>query len=841
MNRLKIALLLLLAALLLLTASALADEAENLTAGCTVKVVDKTGKVKSITDGKYTTFWESSKRKEPWVTISSEKPIYGLYLCFRNLPESYVIQKKDGEDWVTVAEGDPLYYHAYYELDGLKKIRILSTAEKKNVLGFNEIYAFGEGETPDWVQRWQPPAEKADLLFLIAHPDDELLFTGGAIPTYGAERGNIVQVVYLTPSNPTRRSEALNGLWHLGVRNYPVFGNFSDRYANTGKLKDAYKLINGGQNTVWGWVTEQYRRFRPEVVITQDINGEYGHPQHKMIADAAIQCYPKAADPSEFKESADKYGPWQVKKLYVHLYGDENTQTVLDWDQPLTAFGGKTGAEMAAEAFALHVSQKGMGAGKGKKFEEFKVETTGAKKYPYDHFGLHDTEVGEDEAKNDFLENIDGTAQSVKTKETGTKVDSGEEPETGGTEETEETEELTQEETAEETEEDVTEEAEEAETEAAEETEEETEETSEEETSEETEEETEEEIPAEKAEETEEETVEETAEEPAEEESRASNQKNDTIPMTRFKDVTAPEWADVELNAQGFLDEGEYVYADDENGHWMYVNGTLRVVIERTYEVPDKKHPFYCFTANIWCDMPAGELPTTVFKDPEKKKSAKDFMRNIARDNKVVFATTTDYYIYRIKASYPTGIEVRNGEVIFDDPHKLEYKWGSMPTYETLALYRDGHAESLPNKEKSAQQYVDEDALQVYSFGPCLVKDGKLTEYAEKLCNTSYNPRLAIGVAEDGHYIVAMCEGRVKRSKGVQMAYLAQLMLDKGCTIAVNMDGGQSAAIAFMGHQMNQVVKSDPNGREQADILAFGTSDQVGTFEMADEFKSKKK
>ena len=77
MNRFRIALLLLLTALLLLTVPAWAEEAEDLTAGCTVKVVDKTGKVKSITDGKYTTFWESSKRKEPWVTISSEKPIYG--------------------------------------------------------------------------------------------------------------------------------------------------------------------------------------------------------------------------------------------------------------------------------------------------------------------------------------------------------------------------------------------------------------------------------------------------------------------------------------------------------------------------------------------------------------------------------------------------------------------------------------------------------------------------------------------------------------------------------------------------------------------------------------------
>ena len=810
MNRLKIALLLLLAALLLMTVSAWAEEAEDLTAGCSVKVVDKGGKTKSITDGKYTTFWESSKRNEPWVTISSDKPIYGLYLCFRNLPESYVIQKKSGEDWVTVAEGDPLYYHAFYELDGLNKIRILSTAGKKNIIGFNEIYAFGEGKIPEWVQRWQPPVEKADLLFLIAHPDDELLFTGGAIPTYGSELEKQVEVVYLTSSNPTRRSEALNGLWHMGVRNYPVFGNFSDRYAKSGKLKDAYKLINGGQNTVWSWVTEQYRRFRPEIVVTQDINGEYGHPQHKMIADAAIQCYTKAADPSEFKESADQYGPWQVKKLYIHLYGEEENQTVLDWEKPLTAFGGKTGAQLAAEAFALHVSQKGMGAGKGDKFEEFTVEKTGAKKYPYDHFGLYSTEVGQDEAKNDFLEHIDSEAQPVKAAATEPK----EETETAADQAPAEDEAPSGDEIPDETE--VTEEEPEETEESVE-------------TAEKT------------AEETEETPAEETGEEPSEEKSEALDQKSETIPMTRFKDVTAPEWADVKLNAQGFLDEGEYVFADDENGHWMYVNGTLRVVIDRSYEEPDKKHPFYCFTANIWCDTAAGELPTTVFRDPEKKKSAKDFMRNIARDNKVVFGTTTDYYIYRIKASYPTGIEVRNGEVIFDDPHKLEYKWGSMPTYETLALYRDGHGESLPNKEKSAQQYVDEDALQVYSFGPCLVKDGKLTEYAEKLCNTSYNPRLAIGVAEDGHYIVVMCEGRVKRSKGVQMAYLAQLMLDRGCSIAVNMDGGQSAAIAFMGCQMNQVVKTDPNGREQADILAFGTSDQVGVFEMADEFKSKKK
>ena len=802
MNKLKALLPVLLILLLLLTVvPATAEEAENLTGSLTVKTVDKPGKTGCITDGKYTTFWESSKRKNPWVVVSSDQPIYGLYLCFQKMPDTYVIQKQSGDDWITVAEGgNPHYHHAFFELDGVKKIRILSTMEKNNVMGFNEIYAFGKGEVPDWVQRWEEPVEKADLLVLVAHPDDELLFTGGAIPVYNTEQGRKVAVAYLTPSNTTRRSEALNGLWAMGVRNYPIFGSFADNYANTGKVKDAYKNA-GGKEKVLNWVTELYRRFRPEVVITHAENGEYGHPQHKMVADAAVECFEQAADPMKSPDSYQAYDTWQVKKLYLHQYGEEADQTVLDWDQPLDVFDGKTGAQMAAEAFKLHASQKGMGSKIKGKFVEFTVEETGAKMYPYDHFGLKCTTVGTDEAKNDFLEHIDEADLTHAEKAPAVRKEA--EPEQDETEEEPE-----EEEDPEEPEEDETEENETA---------------GDEETDTDVEEEPE-------------------AEEPEEEQAEEADVKTPSAGATQaFAEVTAPEWADVELNSRGFLDEGEYVYADDENGRYIYVNPTIRVVIKRTIEEPDKKHPFYCFTAHIWCDTEAGELPVTVYNNPEKPKSGKEFMRNIALNNNVVFATTTDYYIYRIKQKYPTGIEVRNGEVIFDDPHKLEYIRGSMPTYETLALYADGHADSLPNPDKSAAKYVEEGATQVYSFGPCLVKDGKLTEYSLKLTNTSYHPRLAIGVVENGHYVVVMCEGRIKRSKGVQMAYLAELMMREGCTIAVNMDGGQSAAVAFMGHQLNQVWSQQPNGREQADILAFGTSGQVGSFEMADEFKTKRK
>ena len=825
MNKLKVLLLLLLI-LLLAAAAGCAEQAVDLTAGLTIKVVDKPGKTAAITDGKYTTFWESSEGNNPYVILSSDKPVYGLYLCFRRLPESYEIQAKSGDSWRTVMQGDTRYHHAFYELDGLTHIRIYATAEKKCTLGFNEIFAFGEGEVPDWVQRWDPPVEKADLMVLVAHPDDELLFTGGAIPTYAVELKKQVEVVYLSSSNPTRRSEALNGLWAMGVRQYPVFGPFSDKYAKTGKVKDAYKEA-GGKDKVLEWVTEVFRRFKPEAVVTHAENGEYGHPQHKMMADAAKECFAFAADSSKYPESAAAYGTWQVKKLYLHLYGDEASQTVLDWDKPLSAFNGKTGAELAAEAFELHVSQKGMGIGKGKNFVEFSVEDTGAKKYPYNRFGLQSTTVGQDEKKDDFLEHLDVNVEAEEP--------DGQAPEQA----------------------DVTEEAEpaaEPEEEPASEEDPVAEEDPEAEADPEAVEYPEEIIEEEILDDPEETPAAETgtaegigpeekpsAEDTAQTENRAGGAAaGDVIPMTRFTDVTAPEWADVTLNEQGFLDEGEYILEDAENGHWMYVSPTLRIQITReylTFEKAKKKDPeqaFYCFKTHIWCDYPAGELPHTVYSNPDEPRTDPKFIREIASEQKVVLALSTDYYTYRAGRAkkdrgYHVGIVIRNGETLYDDPQQKKLQ---MPNYETLALFRDGHVESHASKDKGAQEYLDGGATDVYTFGPCLVKDGRFTEYIAE-ANRVNNPRHAFGMVEPGHYVDVLCEGRVrksdkwKRSTGVMMENLAQIMLDEGCQVAVNLDGGQTAVVAFMGKQLNRVVKTDPYGRKEVEVLAFGTSDRV--------------
>ena len=71
-----------------------------------------------------------------------------------------------------------------------------------------------------------------------------------------------------------------------------------------------------------------------------------------------------------------------MKKLYLHLYPEN--QIVFDWSVPLESMGGKTGIQLAEEAYALHITQRGSG---------MSVTETGTE---YDNrvFGLAYTAVG---------------------------------------------------------------------------------------------------------------------------------------------------------------------------------------------------------------------------------------------------------------------------------------------------------------------------------------------------------------------------------------------------------------------------------------------------------------
>lgn len=712
MKKWLIALLTLLA---LSLSVAFAAEANDITEDCKFKVCSSGRKYTLMTDKKYTSYWESNKIKTPWIAITAPegKPIAGLYVCFGNMPESWEIQTSDdGKDWFTAVPGDTRFLHAYVALpQPAQHVRLAVTSEKKTALRINDLFVLSEGDLPDWVQVWQPTEEKADILFLSTHPDDELIFFGGAIPTYAVEQQRKVVVAYFTRSNTTRSSELLNGLWHMGVRTYPVIGTFKDSYAKN--LKAAYKSA-GGKGKVNEWIVGLYRQYKPEVVVTQDTNGEYGHKQHMMIADAAQNCIALAANEDEFTASTIAYGTWQVKKLYLHLYPEN--QITFDWTVPLKSMNGATGIELAEEAYTLHKTQASSG---------MSVTETGTK---YDNriFGLAFTTVGEDVRKDDFLENIYDAPGSYDA---------------------------------------------------------------------------------------------------------AANNVEATPAPTEVPAYMAHMPA---LNANGFLDEGEYIYSSEDEGLWIYVSQTSKVIIQRKY---DATQPLTWFEADLYGDLDAGEMLRTVQNDPEKMGKVRVDATETAKKHNVVFAMNTDYYTYRVAVNNNrhTGIVIRDGRILYDDPYTEKQVTNSMfPNLDMLAFMPDGSLKVYHSWEKTAQEFIDEGVQTVYSFGPYLLLDGKVSERAYAN-NENKNPRCAIGMVEPGHYVAIMCEGRLKRSAGVTISYLAKMMRAKGCQVAFNMDGGQTAVMVFMGKQLNQIGAYDggkTNSRPTSEVLGFGTSEQVGTYEV---------
>lgn len=695
-------------------------EALNITQECTFKVSYTEFKYTLMTDNKYTTHWRSKKDRHPNVAITAPAgmDIHGLYICFATIPPEYEIQVEENGKWVKYCDGPTDFLHTYIDIpEGTNKVRLYVTYDKSFQLDINELFVLSEGSLPEWVQLWEPTPEKSDILFFSTHPDDELLFFCGALPIYAAEQGREVAVAYLVPSNTTRTSEALNGLYTLGIRNYPIFCDIRDKYASS--MSTAYKNA-GGEAAVLKEVVSVIRQTKPEVIVTQDEKGEYGHGQHQMLSDAVRKAYDLAGKETANAESLG-YGIWQPKKLYLHLW--KENRIAFDWQQPLEAFGGRTALNAVQEAYALHVTQASAGFKLNEKGVTYKGKT-------YDNvtYGLVKTEVGEDVRKDDFLENIYDAPGSFEA------------------------------------------------------------------------------APA--------------------------------TPAPTPVVTPAPEWHSIlpETNEKGFLDEGEFVIADETNGHYVYIDDTVKIIIERKYEESDdKKTNLTWFEAEIWSDVDAGEYLKTLFYD-ENKKGAKrvDAAKN-ATEHKSVFAMNTDYYTYRVSSNNGrrTGVVVRNGKVLYDDGYKKENTY--FPNLDMVAFFPDGRLEVYHSYEFTGKQLVEMGAENVYSFGPYLIRDGKLSDAV--FSNSSVenkNPRCAIGMVEPGHYVAIMAEGRLDRSGGITMNHLALLMKKKNCETAINLDGGQTAVMCFMGKQINRIGKYDggkTNARETCDILTIGTSEQVGNVE----------
>lgn len=391
----RVALFFCMMALWMPISGARADEMPVVTGMCAVTAEKRQDPVSALVDGQVTTAFRWYRSTV--VTVKPRTPVFGLYMKWNETPGQWQVRVQRGDEWVTVytAGGDGLL-HAFLPMVGLEMAFQILPVPGEALPPLAELILLGEGDVPAWVQRWEQPPEKAELMLVSAHCDDELVFMGGILPTYAGERRRETVVVYLSARSARRRHEALDGLWACGVTRYPVFGPFRD--FRTESLTETYAMW--GKDKTRAFVAELMRRFKPDVVVTHDLKGEYGHGAHKLAAAVVRDCVEMGDDEAFMPDSYAAWGGWQPYKCYLHLYAED--RLTLDFDVPLDRFGGRTAREVADGAFAHHASQQSIG---------YRAKDRG----PYDCalWGLAFSLVGKDAAKDDLFEDVPRAAPAA--------------------------------------------------------------------------------------------------------------------------------------------------------------------------------------------------------------------------------------------------------------------------------------------------------------------------------------------------------------------------------------------------------------------------------------------
>lgn len=170
------------------------------------------------------------------------------------------------------------------------------------------------------------------LLAVLAHPDDETFGCGGLLARYAAEGAQVALVCATRgevgeirdPSLATsdrlgsvREAELRAACEVLGIRPLYLLGYRDSGMAGTPDNEHPQALHKADQEELTGRVVEIVRRIKPQVIITFDPNGGYGHPDHIAMHHAARKAFQAAGSATYYPEQLiDGLGPHRADKLY---------------------------------------------------------------------------------------------------------------------------------------------------------------------------------------------------------------------------------------------------------------------------------------------------------------------------------------------------------------------------------------------------------------------------------------------------------------------------------------------------------------------------------------------
>ena len=144
------------------------------------------------------------------------------------------------------------------------------------------------------------------LVTVFAHPDDETFGVGGSmaaavdagarVVTICATRGEVGEIA--DPSLATRETlgavreaELRAACAELGVHDVRFLGYRDSGMEGTPENADPRAFANASDEEVIARIAEHFRELRPDVVVTFEPGGVYGHPDHKKISRCATAAF----------------------------------------------------------------------------------------------------------------------------------------------------------------------------------------------------------------------------------------------------------------------------------------------------------------------------------------------------------------------------------------------------------------------------------------------------------------------------------------------------------------------------------------------------------------------
>jgi exopolysaccharide biosynthesis protein len=188
-----------------------------------------------------------------------------------------------------------------------------------------------------------------------------------------------------------------------------------------------------------------------------------------------------------------------------------------------------------------------------------------------------------------------------------------------------------------------------------------------------------------------------------------------------------------------------------------------------------------------------------------------DTTSDIADENNAVLAINGDYYGAR-----QSGYVIRNSKL---------YR-NTSGDRDALVIQKNGEFKFVSESETSAEQLLQDGALQVFSFGPVLLNNSEISvgENEEVGMAMASNPRTAVGYLGNNHYVFVVSDGRTSESAGLSLYELASFMKEIGVVDAYNLDGGGSSTMVFKGEIINNPTTNGHSNQERAvsDIIYIG-------------------